>query len=89
MSRKSAPDDTGKNLTLPSGKWKASKKAPIRRDVVAASAYPDAAGAPEAEVEVTPKMIEARVSDKCLSETAADICGRRDFLLYFLEGFWL
>ena len=32
---------------------------PIRSDAIAASGYPDTAGAPEAGIEITPEMVEA------------------------------
>jgi hypothetical protein len=36
-----------------------TNKEPIRSDLLAASGFPDAAGAPADEIEITPEMIEA------------------------------
>jgi hypothetical protein len=39
-----------------------TNKEPIRRDAFVESGYPDTAGAPEQEIEITPEMIDAGLS---------------------------
>jgi hypothetical protein len=39
-----------------------TNKEPIRSDVLAASGFPDTAGAPANKIEITPEMIEAGVN---------------------------